>query len=126
MADARDPSRFLSVYCDEAGNSGANLLDADQPVYVVGGWVVPDNRAGAVERVIEALTQGFAGQELKGTRFLGRRRGQEAYPGLMRDIAGAGAWPVFAIFEKRFWIAGKVVEVLFDPTYNDASSWDFF
>ena len=28
------------AYCDESGNTGANLLDFNQPLLIVGGWLV--------------------------------------------------------------------------------------
>ena len=30
------------AYCDESGYTGANLLDPNQPILMVEGWVVPD------------------------------------------------------------------------------------
>lgn len=37
------------AYCDESGNTGANLVDANQPLLVVGGWLVIDGLRKAAE-----------------------------------------------------------------------------
>ena len=42
------------LYIDEAGNSGANLHDADQPVFVMAGLVVSDEKWQGTKAAIEA------------------------------------------------------------------------
>jgi len=118
----------VSLYCDESGNSGPNLLDTTQPVYVLGGWVVPAKDAAAVEHVVRrVLAPPIAGpREIHGTRFLKTRRGQAAFEGFIAAMCASGAWPVFIIAEKRYWIAGKIVETFLDPFYNATSSWAFY
>lgn len=42
------------VYFDESGNSGNNLNDSDQPIFVLGGLIVPEADWQAVEQDLEA------------------------------------------------------------------------
>ena len=42
------------VYFDESGNSGNNLNDSDQPIFVLGGLIIPEQDWQAVERDLEA------------------------------------------------------------------------
>ena len=44
------------AYCDESGNTGANLLDPIQPLFVVGGWFVLDNLKEAADEVVKVAT----------------------------------------------------------------------
>jgi len=43
------------IYLDESGNSGKNLTDIQQPVFVLGALIVPEQSWLAVERDLEAL-----------------------------------------------------------------------
>ncbi len=49
------------IYLDESGNSGTNLGDVQQPVFVLGALIVPENRWLALEQKLEALVQPFRG-----------------------------------------------------------------
>jgi hypothetical protein len=122
-----DASRLL-IYCDEAGNSGPNLVDEAQPVYVIGGWAIPYRNQEKVLAVVKEEKSRLApnADELKGSRLLSRDRVQRGLKEFIENVTTAGAWPMFAIFEKRFWIAGKVVECLLDPYYNTRASWSFY
>jgi hypothetical protein len=119
--------RKLYVFCDEAGNSGPNLIDLSQPVYVISGWAVRPGRLGDAEAAVAGFRQNIRSRatELKSARLLSQPRAQAAYGDLIRSMANS-SWPVFAVFEKRYWISGKIVEKLLDPMYNKRSSWDFF
>jgi hypothetical protein len=122
------PVEELHIYCDEAGNSGANLLDLGQPTYVIAGWAVPPDNRAAVRVAIQHFRSilNVQANELKGSRILGRTRAQSMYGEFLRSMGPAGAFPVFAICHKRYWIAGKVVEKLLDPAWNRRGSWAFF
>ena len=41
------------IYFDESGNSGTNLADPQQPVFVLGALIVPENAWQAVETDLE-------------------------------------------------------------------------
>jgi len=118
----------LLVFCYEAGNSGGNLLDPDQPTYLIAGWAMEPDRQQAIEEAVERYASqiGQSGGELKGSSLLRRSKPQALYGEFIRSVSEAGAWPVYAIFEKRFWIAGRIVEALFDYVHNNQSSLEFF
>jgi len=42
------------IYFDESGNSGTNLADPQQPVFVLGALIVPETKWQAVEAALEA------------------------------------------------------------------------
>lgn len=120
--------RTAHVYCDESGNSGPNLLDASQPVYVLGGWVVPRQFVPRAEDAVRNLADrvGLTGREIHGTRILRSPRGQREFTDFIRAMGKAGGAPVFNITEKRYWIAGKVVETYLDSFYNKRVPWEFY
>ncbi len=71
-----EPVPSFTIFCDEAGNSGGNLLDEAQPVYVLGGWVIEDAKIGLLEAVItKEAAQVSGGSELHAVSFLKTRRG---------------------------------------------------
>ncbi len=70
------------VYFDESGNSGNNLNDPEQPIFVLGALIVPETCWQAVESDLEAeLAKHFpeiaaAGEELHSGDLRGRPFGQ--------------------------------------------------
>lgn len=120
--------RAAHVYCDESGNSGPNLLDASQPVYVLGGWLVPQQFVQPAEQVVRKLADrlGLGTNEIHGAKVLRTSKGRLAFTDFMSAMGRAGGVPVFNITEKRYWIAGKVVETYLDSFYNKHVPWEFY
>ncbi|MGD9692376.1 MAG: DUF3800 domain-containing protein [Phycisphaerales bacterium] len=108
------------LYVDESGNSGPNYLDQSQPFYVLAGWLVPDRGNEEAWVAVEEMRQRLSPQagELKSAVLLkGERQKREAAE-LFRRYGGLGAIPLYLIAEKRFCVAGKIVETFLDPAYN--------
>ena len=76
------------AYCDESGNTGANLLDPDQPLFVMGGWLVLDGFIEAAEEVIREYISLLApgDNELHGIRLLRSEIGTFGILKLMQDL----------------------------------------
>jgi hypothetical protein len=55
------------IYFDESGNSGNNLADIEQPVFVLGALIVPESRWLALEQKLELLVDPFRANH--GERF---------------------------------------------------------
>lgn len=111
-----------TFYCDESGNTGFNLSNNEQPFYVTGGVLVPraahPHLAGTL-----ALTRPASGGERKATELLKKPEGRQAMCSMLDRAFGLGCHPFFLISEKRFNIAQKVVDVLFDPAHNEVAAW---
>jgi len=109
------------VYCDESGNSGPNYLDQAQPFYVLAGWLVPDDRVVEVNVAIENFRreQFPQLQELKTNSILRNDRTKRAGAQLFRTLGRLHCVPLYLIAEKRYCVAGKIVETFLDPVYND-------
>ena len=45
------------AYFDEAGNTGGNFLHPNQPVYVVGGWILPAGSTKGAEHAVQVTRE---------------------------------------------------------------------
>lgn len=94
------------LYIDEAGNSGANLHDADQPVFVMAGLVVSDEKWHGTKAVIEAKLLTFLegvlppNFELHACQLLSPT-GTGPFAGLDREIRNALALDLLNLITER-------------------------
>lgn len=114
MLDSIDVVR--TIFFDESGYTGRNLQDADQPYFVYAGVMIePENAARVLERWITTydIPRGANG-EIKASSLLTstNRRRHEAVSALLSEIAPLVS---VAIFEKRFCLAAKFFDYVFDP-----------
>ncbi len=109
----------FTVFVDEAGNSGANYLDLDQPFYIVGGWIIPNSKIADSSLVREVATDLRVDGELKGTNLTGNRRNQTKFNEMFDTMVTMGCKPTMVLAEKKYCIAAKVIETFLDPAYNN-------
>lgn len=110
-----------TIYFDESGFTGYNLLDPAQPVFAVASAVIDEQRAADI--LAEAFP-GYQGPEYKFTNvWNGRHRN-----GLLRFAAHLSAFEdsafIYAI-DKRFAVLTKIVDFLIEPYITDAG-YDFY
>lgn len=119
------------AYCDESGNTGANLLDSNQPLFVMGGWLVLD---GFIEAA-ETVTRGYVrflkprDNELHGVRLLKSEIGTRSILNLAQDLYKLYCGPICQICEKRILLIGQIFDVFLKPRFNPripASFEDYF
>lgn len=109
-----------TFFCDEAGNSGSNYLDASQPFYVTGGWLVPNtlkddqNFINKIKQLLNKEGELHAKNIVRSPK--GRFKLKEIIQTLMLDY---GFLPFICLAEKKYAIAAKIIETLLDPMYND-------
>src|SRR5580698_458587 len=105
------PFPFKSVYCDESGNSGPNLIDEQQPCYVLAGVLSPSEGDEWLVAILDELRRDYnIVGEFKGSRLLERARGWRLVGDLVAAIAQRGGLLMYHVVEKRYAIAAKVVE----------------
>jgi hypothetical protein len=118
------------VYCDESGNDGPNYLNPQQPFYVLAGWAVPSDRIVEATVAIERTRQRECrdAPALKFKTFKKSERKRAALIDLICELAALGLIPIFLFAEKRYCVAGKIVETFLDPYYNplvrNGLTWD--
>lgn len=107
-----------TVFCDEAGFTGNNLLDREQEVFAFAGVAVTHDEARhIVDRTINDF--GLQGKELKGSRMLKSENGRRAITAVIKECA-PNARVVCHL--KKFALACKFFEYIFEPALADQSS----
>ncbi|MEW6198857.1 MAG: DUF3800 domain-containing protein [Planctomycetota bacterium] len=115
------------IYCDEAGNSGPNYVDPAQPFYVLAAWAVPYRAIPEAAAQVELHRQRYSAQvpELKSASLLRSERNKLGLVSLLDTLIRLRCIPFFVVAEKRFCIAGKIVETFLDPRDNPKVSEGF-
>ena len=107
------------VYLDEAGNTGLNFLDPSQPTFVLAGWFLPADAIEAARSVVNAISSESGSSDMKGSRMMHTRLGRGRVDRLVGGLLEVGCCPAYALYEKRYAVAAKIVETFLDPEYND-------
>lgn len=110
-----------SFFCDESGNAGSNYLDAAQPFHVAAGVLIRKAHVPLLEDVVTRLES--AGTEIKAARLMKSESGRSRACRLLQAAGGAHALPFFTIYERRFSLAGKILEFFADPATNPRAHW---
>jgi hypothetical protein len=109
-----------TFFGDESGSAGINYLDSSQPFHVAAGFLVAQERLAAAEAVVRAE---FRQGEVKGKELMGSPAGRRRVVRVLNGMGQSRALPFFIIMERRFSIAGRLVEVFLDPAHQDAVDW---
>lgn len=110
------------MYFDEAGFTGSNLLDGDQPYFAVASTVLNPKDAGDVLR--ESFPN-YQGQEFKFSNIWRSQKHRNRLPEFARRI-GASPELVFIWWvDKKFAVLCKIVDYLVEPIITDAG-YDFY
>ncbi len=107
------------AYCDESGNTGANLLDPNQPLLVVGGWLVNDGLIEAAEKIVREHIESLAplDNELHGIRLLKSKAGRRGILNLVQ-VLQRGCGPICQIVEKRVLLVNHIFDTFLKPEFN--------
>ena len=100
-----------NIYVDEAGFTGANLLDLDQSELVFAAVAISEAEAARIWSEIMARSNTQA-PELKGANLTSRPRGRTAITWLLENTA---EYVKLAASNKRYALAGKIFEYIFEP-----------
>ena len=113
-----DLSLSNEIYCDEAGFTGNNLLIPDQPFFVFSSVAIElDEARDAVRQAIRDYR--LQGNELKGNRVANSHNMRDAAMWLIENYASRSR--IF-ISEKRYALAAKFFEYVFEPILSSHSS----
>jgi len=107
-----------TIYFDEAGFTGSNMLSSDQPAFVYASVAIDPPNAS---HILTEMTTRFhlQGKELKGMNLIGHRRGQQAISWLLNECKGISC---IAVSNKKFALAGKFFEHIFEPVLAPINS----
>ena len=115
-----DKNLVIKAYMDESGNSGKNLVDFKQPFFTLGCIVLDDSKLDEVKKYLDNIPNSYRDEngEIKGNNIacydqpLALQILSEFIPKIVDMI-------FFSVLEKKFMIAGQIVENFFDYVYND-------
>lgn len=107
------------IFCDEFGNTGPNLFDLSQPVFLYAFLVIARDHLQIVEaetrRVCE--TGQLDRSELKSSRLWSRAI--HRYSAIGEILAQHGAHACISVVEKRYQACSMIVETYLDPVFNE-------
>lgn len=107
-----------NIYFDESGFTGNNLLHPDQRFFAYASVATDDDEARAfVERL--SATYGIQGGELKGSKLTKFSRGRRAIDDIFLHF---GHRLKVSISNKKFALACKLHEYIFEPCFSSISS----
>lgn len=117
---ANDPS-VLTLYFDEAGWTGYNLLDSEQPIFVVSSTDVTPDKAN---EILQTCFPRYQGDEFKFSRIWNsnHRSGLLQFAqAIAQERIRAFSW----MTDKRFAVLSKMVDFLVEPAVTQAG-YDFY
>ena len=108
----------VAIFCDESGFTGNDLFSPDQPNFVFASVQLSHDEATLI---VEEVVQRFRlrAPELKGRSLVRRGRGRDATIWLLERIIPRAS---VIIFEKRYSLAAKFFEYIFEPVLASQSS----
>lgn len=112
-----------TLYCDEAGNTGSNYLDAAQPIHVLAGWLVPPEAHKAWADTLFRLGAHWQGSELHAHKLWKRERGKRLLLGVLEAGARHMCVPLLSVSYKRACLAFRLIDAFMDPVTNPIAAW---
>ena len=111
--------RSASLYIDETGNTGSNLFDENQPLFICGGMLV---RKISATRIDLSEVRSILGvNELHGSE-VGLSRLEQVAEILRNVIIEANPFFLFSVIHKPFLVGMKFYDCLFDAGTNPGVS----
>jgi hypothetical protein len=106
----------MHVFCDESGNSGANLLNRDQPLFSLASTSLSEE----VSRELLAPLLRSGQVEAKYTKLKGTTSGQKALLQLFASPVLAPEVAKVLVADKRFYLITHMVDKLIEPPLHEA------
>jgi hypothetical protein len=106
----------IQIAFDESGNTGQNLLDAEQPVFVLASTNVPIDAANEVL----ALAKGQRTGEAKFSKLVKSRSGLAGLVAALNHPSVVDANVRIAVYHKRFMVTTKIVDLLVEEMIHEA------
>lgn len=115
----------MYAYVDETGNTGARLLDDDQPLFVTAALLTRSDFDMRFGEEIRAIASSIGEAEIHANR-LGVARLEAIAPAVLKVLRKAGPAFFLARVEKRYVLASKIFDTIFDSFENKAVPWHVY
>lgn len=103
-----------NVYFDEAGNTGPNLLDSDQPVFVLASNCFNAEQANDLLSIVQTPQA----VEVKFQTLKKRQSGQKKILDFFKQELISPEYISTTIIHKRMMAVGQITEILVEPFYD--------
>ncbi|WP_289297675.1 DUF3800 domain-containing protein [uncultured Reyranella sp.] len=110
------------VHFDEAGYTGYDLLNPDQPFFCVGSTNVTDDLA---EEILESSFPSYRGDEFKFSQLWASPRQRRNFLSFARAVATHQRKLFAYTCDKKFTLLTKIVDTLVEPLVHEAG-YDFY
>lgn len=109
-----------TIYCDESGFTGYNLLDPAQPVFAVASACLDEAKA---EQILKQSFPAYQGAEFKFANLWrgGNRAGLTCFAAEIKKLEHC---PFVYFIDKKFAVLTKAIDLLVEPTITEAG-YDF-
>ncbi|MFZ0023629.1 DUF3800 domain-containing protein, partial [Acinetobacter sp.] len=104
-----------NVYFDEAGNTGPELLDKDQPVFVLAANCFDDEKADELIKKLAIQN----GHEAKFKKLRSSERGQRKILALLGEVIAEKEKVKVTIYHKKYMAMGLLLDFLVEPLYAE-------
>ena len=108
--DVNDKQQIPTIYFDESGNTGSNLIDLDQPVFTLASCIFSKERSKELLKLIDSNSI----HEVHFKNLRRRKSGQDAIIRLMSSKLLDVKCVRINIFLKQFMITTKIVDILIE------------
>ncbi len=106
-----------TIYADECGYTGSNLLDIDQPVFVWATMKLTEENADELKR---EFFSGFKGPELKHSILTRRECHRTRVLKFLEHLSERQDQINFAYVHKEFALTAKMVDWIIEPSFHEA------
>lgn len=114
-------NEIATIYCDESGNTGPDLLSKAAPFFVYA-WVLftreqQENITSQISSLLKKENLPLS-TELRSVKLWQSTRGRRRYDEILRIVHDAGINVFVTYSEKLFEVCVLIVETYLDPLYN--------
>lgn len=113
---------MTKIFFDESGQTGAHLMDRNQPYFTIGSTDIKEAEAA---EIINEYFPNAKGPELKSRSMFRRDRGRQAFIAFSKVVGNRSSNFCGAKINKRFSIVCKMVDNLVEPLMR-ATGHDFY
>ena len=112
----------MYAYVDESGNTGHNLFDEDQPLFITAALITRTNFDVLYALRVRGLAKEIGESVLHANR-LGLGKLEEIAPGLLKILKRTDARFYLSQVEKKYLATTKIIDTVFDSAENLAVPW---
>ena len=102
----------MTIYLDETGYTGQDLLNSEQPLFIGASTSLPDDVAASL---VQECFPGVRARELKHSQLCRRDRGQDQIVQLLRSIRQRHGDFAVSLAHKEFVLVGLLVDFWVEP-----------